>query len=190
MRWVRAPALVGLALCGLLLTGCSRGSGSAPASFPADINSAQPTWLTAGSMVPDSVLTGTANRPALTSEGDSVRVELPGGSVLATVVGPEVPGEGLPEVTATTTCTWTVTLTSATGTVPVAVADFTTMDSLGTVYRPRLLAGHPAPPSTVRPGRTVTFQLRAVMRTGEALMRWAPDGKDLVASWDFVVEND
>jgi hypothetical protein len=36
----------------------------------------------------------------------------------------------------------------------------------------------------------VTFELRAVMPTGEGLMRWAPDAQQIVASWDFVVEND
>jgi hypothetical protein len=29
-----------------------------------------------------------------------------------------------------------------------------------------------------------------VMRVGEGMMRWAPVNNDLVATWDFVVEND
>ena len=44
----------------------------------------------------DSVLTGTAQRPALANEGDAVRVKASGFSVLVTVTGPQVPGEGLP----------------------------------------------------------------------------------------------
>ena len=38
--------------------------------------------------------------------------------------------------------------------------------------------------------REVSFELRAVESVGEGLMRWAPDGRNIVARWDFVVEND
>jgi hypothetical protein len=36
----------------------------------------------------------------------------------------------------------------------------------------------------------VSFRLRVVEATGEGLMRWAPNGRNIVAKWDFVVEND
>jgi hypothetical protein len=36
----------------------------------------------------------------------------------------------------------------------------------------------------------IGFELRAAEATGEGLMRWAPDGTNIVAKWDFVVEND
>ena len=36
----------------------------------------------------------------------------------------------------------------------------------------------------------LSFELRAVEATGEGLMRWAPDGNNIVGNWDFVVEND
>ncbi len=157
----------------------------------------------------DRVLTGSAARPALTVEGDAVDVRLAGGTARATIVGPQVPGEGLPHQTTSTACTWTVTLTGVSGTVPVAASDFTSLDHFGSVYRPTVLAGSVVAgsvgagsvvgaagaaagdtlPSAVGPGQTVTFQLRAIMRVGEGLMRWAPGGAK-VASWDFQVETD
>ena len=167
----------------------------------------------------DRVLTGSAARPALTVEGDAVDVRLAGGTARATIVGPQVPGEGLPHQTTSTACTWTVTLTGVSGTVPVVASDFTSLDHFGSVYRPTVLAGSVLAgsvvagsvvagsvvagsvagaagaaagdtlPSAVGPGQTVTFQLRAIMRVGEGLMRWAPGGAK-VASWDFQVETD
>ena len=149
-----------------------------------------PSFLPTTSLQADSVLTGTASRPALTTEGDAVDVRLESASVLATVAGPEVPGEGLPYVTPATTCTWTVTLTGTAGSVPIAVADFTTLDHLGHVYETALVPGQPVPPTQLRSKQRVTFELRAVMPTGEGLMRWAPEHSRILASWDFEVEND
>ena len=135
------------------------------------------------------MLTGTAARPALTTEGDVVDVHLPGGSVHAAVTGPDVPGEGLPYQGPATTCTWTVTLTDATADLPIDIADFSSIDHLGTIYHPTTVPGQPPLPTAVKPGQHVTFELRAVMRTGEGLMRWSPNHATL-ASWDFEVEND
>jgi hypothetical protein len=139
----------------------------------------------------DGTLTGTIKRPALASEGEAVRVETAHWSVLMTVSGPVVPGEGLPFQASATTCTWTVTMSGATSPVPIAAADFTTIDHLGTVYRPHLVPGQRKPPQVLRPGQKVTFELRAVEVVGEGLMRWAPDEHHAIgASWDFEVEND
>ena len=69
-------------------------------------------------------------------------------------------------------------------------ADFTAIDHLGTVYRPPSCRASPSRRPALRPGQTATFELRAVMPTGEGLMRWAPGGPEIVASWDFEVEND
>jgi hypothetical protein len=132
----------------------------------------------------------------LTTEGDSVLVKTADASVEAVVSGPVVPGEGLPYQAPATTCTWTITLSHATATVPVRLADFTSLDHLGTVYRMAHVVGEPTLPTAVTPGQTVTFTLQAVMRTGEGIMRWAPNytatttAAQIVASWDFVVEND
>ena len=149
-----------------------------------------PSFLPKTSIQPDSVLTGTVARPALTSEGDAVRVVLPHGSVLATVSGPAVPGEGLPHQAESTTCTWTVVLRAATGTVPVRLADFSALDHLGGLSHPYVLAGTPAPPAILEPGHTATFKMRTVMRTGEGLVRWAPGSAHILSSWDFTVEID
>jgi hypothetical protein len=178
------PFLIGgvLAFALFALSGCSSG--------PKHTYGSTPAFLPSSAITPDSVLTGTAARPALTSEGDSVRVQQAQGSVLATVLGPEVPGEGLPHVTPTTTCTWTVTMRSATGRVPLRVADFTALDHLGGLSHPGLVPGTAVPPSILTAGQTVSFELRAVMRTGEGLIRWAPGSSHVLASWDFTVEND
>jgi hypothetical protein len=138
----------------------------------------------------DSVLTGTPQRPALANEGDAVRVKASGFSVLVTVTGPQVPGEGLPFQANADTCTWVVTLSGATGSVPISAADFTAIDDQNNVYKPAFVPGRPKPPTVLKPGQNISFELRAVEATGEGLMRWAPDGHDIVAKWDFVVEND
>lgn len=179
-RW--AAAVLGLAF---VLSGCA---GTARAG-PEPTYGSLPTFLPTASAQPDSVLTGTVDRPALTIQGDSVRIRMVGGSVLATVTGPEVPGQGLPYQGPTTTCTWTVTLTAASGRIPLSVGDFSSTDHFGAVYHPTVVVGSRPPPPALDPGQSVSFQLRAVMRTGEGLMRWAPR-KQLLASWDFVVEND
>jgi hypothetical protein len=178
------PAALG-ALVALLVT-----VGSACGTPASDKYGSLPKFLPTSSLRPDGVLTGTTARPALTSEGDEVRAEFPGASVLVQVTGPEVPGEGLPYQARATTCTWTVTLGHATRPVRILLRDFTTIDNLGTVYHPTFVAGTRRPPATLSPGHRVTFELRTVMLTGEGLMRWAPTGGRILAEWDFEVEND
>lgn len=177
-------------VCALGVSACS-GSGSSSGADPAADASygGLPSFLPSAAIHPDSVLDGSAAKPALTTEGDAVRVRLSDASLLATLSGPEVPGEGLPYEPASTTCTWKVTLTAATAAVPIRASDFTATDHLGKVYRPVLVPGQPVPPGRLAPGRSVTFELRALMTTGEGLMRWAPQGR-IVASWDFEVEDD
>lgn len=149
-----------------------------------------PGFLPKQSFDDDSVLTGSVARPALTTEGDGVRVGSGADAVLVTVTGPEVPGEGLPYQTSATTCTWTITIKAGSKAVPISTKDFSTSDHLGAVYTLQLVAGQPVPPSTVAPDTSVTFELRTVMVVGEGLLRWAPDGTHPVALWDFEVEND
>jgi hypothetical protein len=151
---------------------------------------ALPSFLPTSSLQPDSALTGSAARPALTSEGDAVQARLPHGSALITVSGPVVPGEGLPYQATATTATWTVTVAHATGRVPISTKAFSTIDSLGKTYHPAFVPGQPRPPAVLRPGRRTSFELRVVMPVGQGAMRWAPAANDLLATWDFVVEND
>jgi hypothetical protein len=181
----RRLRLLPLISAGFLLAGC--GSASHSAAEPS--YGTLPSFLPTSAVVADSELTGTAANPAVTSQGDSVHVQLADASLHATVTGPVVPGEGLPVVQEATTCTWTVTLTGASRSVPIRATDFTAIDHLGKIYRPYLVPGQPKPPAALAPGARVTFELRAVMAAGEGLMRWAPAGK-ILASWDFEVEND
>jgi hypothetical protein len=185
-----AVGAVGLPVALALVAGCSSASSASARSRAADSYGSLPSFLPSTTIQPDSVLTGTVAHPALTTQGDSVLVQLAGGSLTASVAGPEVPGEGLPYQTPATTCTWTVTLSAATTKVPIDVADFTSIDHLGAVYHATLVPGQPAPPAQLQTGQSTTFKLRAVMPTGEGLMRWAPGGQQIVASWDFEVEND
>jgi len=120
------------------------------------------------------VLTGTAQRPALTSQGDGVQVKTAQWSVLVTVAGPEVPGEGLPYQAAATTCTWVVTMSAATAPVPISVADFTSIDVNNHVYRPALVPGQPKPPAVLRPGHC--NGLAQGRPGGGRVIRGAPDG--------------
>jgi hypothetical protein len=138
----------------------------------------------------DSTLVGTMARPALTTEGLAVEVETAGFHALITVSGPVVPGEGLPVQQRYTTCTWTVTMSHATGDVPVSLADFHAVDHLGTVYLPALVPGEHAPPAVLRPGRTLSFRIRVFELIGDGVMQWAPDHRHVVANWDYSVEND
>jgi hypothetical protein len=179
------------------VAGCASGSGQhaaghASASPSSGLLGSYPSFLPRNTLNyrSDTVLVGTAARPALTNQGDGVEVKTAHWSVLITVTGPQVPGEGLPYQAPVTTCTWVVTMSRATGAVPISLADFSSIDALDNVYLPAFVAGQPLPPSALRPGMKVSFELRAAMPTGEGLMRWAPDGHNIVAKWDFIVEND
>jgi hypothetical protein len=185
-------AVTAVAGCGSSGSGSGSGTHKPAAAGGATPLGSYPSFLPKSTLhqPTDSVLTGTAQRPALANEGDAVRVKTPGFSVLATVTGPQVPGEGLPFQASADTCTWVVTLSGATGSVPISAADFTAIDDQNNVYKPALVPGRPKPPTVLKPGQKVSFELRAVEATGEGLMRWAPDGHHIVAKWDFVVEND
>ena len=130
--------------------------------------------------------------PALASQGDTVRVSVGSGTVLANVTGPEVPNEGLPYYQSPDSpAQWTVTLSNATGKVPLAVSQFTSSDDEGKIYHPVLVPGQRALPSVVPAGQTLTFKISTVMRTGEGLLRWDPvAGPKFPVAWDFVVEDD
>ncbi len=187
----RRPRAAALAIALAALAGCGSAAASSSTNN-ADHFGGYPTYLPSGTLNyhSDTVLTGTVQRPALTSQGEGVEVKTPAWSVLVTVTGPQVPGEGLPYQAPATTCTWVVTMSGATGIVPISASDFSSIDEDANVYRPHLVACQRQPPAVLRPGQKVSFELRAVQATGEGLMRWAPDGRNIVAKWDFVVEND
>jgi hypothetical protein len=191
-RGERLAALAVAMVALVTLAGCGSSAAGQPVRASSTHFGGYPTWLPSSTLNyhSDTVLTGTVQRPALTNEGDAVEVKTPQWSVLVTVTGPEVPGEGLPYQAPADTCTWIVTMSGATGPAPISAADFTSIDDLGHVYRPYFVPGQPRPPAVLRPGQKVSFELRVVEATGEGLMRWAPDGRNIAAKWDFVVEND
>jgi hypothetical protein len=165
--------------CGLVLAACGTAT-----SFP--------SFLPKKTLAPavDQTLKGTMAKPALQVEGLPVDVVTNAFHVRVTVSGPIVPGEGLPFQSSATTCTWTVTMKDASADVPVSVADFHSVDHLGSVFVTGLVPGEHPPPNLLHPGQTLTFQLRAYELVGEGLMQWAPDHKHIVADWDYTVEND
>jgi hypothetical protein len=138
----------------------------------------------------DAMLVGTQARPALQVEGLPVEVKMKGFDVRVTVSGPVVPGEGLPTQQGATTCTWTITMKDASSNVPVALADFHSVDHLGSVFLMGLVPGEHAPPSILHPGQTLSFKVRAYELVGEGMMQWAPDHHHVVGMWDYTVEND
>jgi hypothetical protein len=172
--------LFALVLFALVLAGCGGGG------------SAYPSFLPKSTLNPDvdAALVGTEVRPALQIEGLPVEVKTSAFDVRVTVSGPIVPGEGLPDQPAATTCTWTVTMKDATADVPVSVADFHSVDHLGSVFLMGLVPGEHPPPAVLHPGQTLTFKLRAYELVGEGMMQWAPDHRHVVAYWDYTVEND
>jgi hypothetical protein len=177
---LRLGRLLGVLLMGgLVLAGCGSHSG-------------YPAFLPKKTLDPhvDETLVGTMAKPALTVEGLAVKVETTHFNVLITVSGPIVPGEGLPEQPAATTSTWTVTMSHATGDVPISIADFHSVDHLGSVFLMGLVPGEHTPPPVLHPDERVTFQLRAYELVGEGMMQWAPDHRHPVADWDYTVEND
>jgi hypothetical protein len=210
-RALRFPAVAASAALafGLALTGCaaaheSSAPGQEPSATGSESGSAKgaggsassssygsmPSYLPKDSLTTDAVLDASAQHPVLTTEGDAVRFGTGHTAVIATVSGPEVPGEGLPYQAPSTTCTWTVTLTAGDKALPINVADFSSLDHLGGTYSMSPVPGQLAPPAEVAAHSTATFELRAVMVVGEGIMRWAPGGHGTVASWDFEVEND
>jgi hypothetical protein len=176
-----------IAACGAFGVGIAVAGGS---RSPSPRYGGLPSFLPRSSLHPDSTLTGTTGRPALTSEGDSVRVQSDHRSVVATVAGPVVPGEGLPYQPSATTATWTVTLTGASAPVPIRLSTFSAVDSQGQVYRLAFVPGQPRPPAQLDSGQTARFEVRAVTAVGEGTIRWAPYRNDVLAIWDYTVEND
>jgi hypothetical protein len=150
-----------------------------------------PSWLPKPTAAVGRVVEASPGHPRLAVEGDKVLVQLAGGKVLATAVGPAVPEEGQFPVPPTSPCTFTVTLVATSGAVPVRGAAFTILDELGRLHHPQVSAqGGGPPPADVTPGRTVTLAVKDVLPTGSGQLRWAPGQAGPIVSWDFDVEID
>ncbi len=150
-----------------------------------------PSWLPKAKVQVGRVVTASAAHPWLAIQGDTVDVDLAGGRVAATAVGPVVPEEGEFPVPKTSPCSFTVTFTAASGVVPLSAKSFTFLDELGHLHQPKVTAkGGGALPARVLPGRTVSLIVSGVLPTGGGRLRWAPTGTKPVVSWDFDVEID
>ncbi len=172
--------------------GSESGASSYGSALPGKTTASYPSFLPKKTLDPDvdRALVGTEAKPALQVEGLPVEVKTKAFDVHVTVSGPVVPGEGLPQQPAATTCTWTVTMKDASADVPVSVADFHSVDHLGSVFVMGLVPGERPPPAVLHPGQTLTFKLRSYELVGEGVMQWAPDHRHVVANWDYTVEND
>ena len=138
---------------------------------------------------PDHV--GTTAHPGLTVEGGYVQVKTPTFSALAVVNGPWCPARVCPSFRASPPVPGRSPFQPRQGTVPISVADFDSIDHprRSTSPDPGARTADPLPTS-LHTGQSLSFKIRAVMPTGEGLMRWAPDGNNIVAKWDYQVEND
>src|ERR1700683_1626312 len=197
--WGRARTPGPSLLCIVVLSGaCVLASGGGgggpryPSALPGQKTAQYPSFLPKKTLDPtvDATLVGTEARPALQTEGLAVEAKTKAFHVKVTVRGPVGPGEGLPDQPAATTCTWTVTMKDASADVPVSIADFHSVDHVGSVFLMGLVPGEHAPPSVLHPDQTLTFQLRSYELVGEGMMQWAPDHKHVIGYWDYTVEND
>ena len=150
-----------------------------------------PSWLPKAKIPVGRIVNASAVHPWLAIQGDAVSVHLARARVLVTAVGSAVPNEGQFPVPKTTPCTFTVTLTAASGPIPLNPRAFTIVDQLGRLHHPQVsTTGGGPPPISVLPGQTVSLTVNEILPTGDGRLRWAPDEEAPIVSWDFNVEVD
>ncbi len=159
--------------------------------FPSSSAGGLPSWLPKSTLPVNRVVAASAAHPQLAVEGDAVEVDLSGGEVRATAVGPNVPEEGEQPVPATSPCTFVVTFTAAEGVVPLAASEFSILDEQSHLHHPHITtASGGTVPKSVSPGRTLSLLVSDVLPTGNGQIRWAPQGSTPIVAWDFDVEID
>jgi hypothetical protein len=193
-RGLSAALMFGTIL--ILLTGLASCSShpesqaaSSPTSEPPLGFRSQPSFLPSTGAAVDRVVTASPTQPQLAVQGVAVQVHSPTGHVLATVTGPHVPPFVAPPPD-TVAATFDVSMAEPGGDIPIRLSDFTITDQLGRSLHPSLLEHEAAPPSALTPGRTTTFQITAVLPTGEGRIYWSPAPGRPIVGWDFIVEND
>jgi hypothetical protein len=189
----RVLALAALVLAGALLavlTGAVAGGHGSTTRTPLRYGGL-PSWLPKPKVPVNRTLHASAAHRALAIQGETVAVKLAGGSVMASAAGPSVPETGRFPVPETTPCTFVLTFSSASGTVPLRPAAFTFVDERGDVHHPRVttLAGGPVP-REVTAGAPLSLKVRDVLPTGDGGLLWAPEGGRPLVAWDFTVEID
>jgi len=197
--------LGGFALAGVILGGYALArwwghtaapvsAASASAAPPASSNATYgtlPSWLPRATVPVGRVVQASATHPWIGIEGDTVSVDLAGHRVNATLVGPQVPKEGQFPLPKTTPCTFFLTLTNATGQIPISAADLAIFDEQGHRYTPRVrsLTGAAAP-THLGPGQSVTVRLDTILPTGAGEVVWTTNGTAPLVSYEFVTEID
>jgi hypothetical protein len=168
--------------------GSTRHLRAAPAS---DRYGSLPSWLPKAPPPVNRPIPASPRHPVLVIQGDSVAVRLAHGRAVVTAVGPRVPDEGRGPVATISPCTFVVTLTAGSGSVPIAARAFTLVDDQHRIHHPRVRAVNGGSlPSTLPPHTTLSLSLHAVLPAGDGGLEWAPDGGRPVAAWDFVAETD
>ncbi len=127
----------------------------------------------------------------LAIQGNGLSISLAGARLLVTAVGPVVPEIGHAPVPATSPVTFTVTFTHVSAPVSLRRSAWVLVDENHEIHHPNVTAldGGP-PPTLLRAGETVSITLHSVLPTGDGGLEWRPDGRRVVAGWDFNVEID
>jgi len=164
---------------------------AAPSASSSATYGTLPSWLPKATVPVGRVVQASATHPWICIEGDTVVVHLAGHRVDATLVGPQVPKEGQFPLPRTTPCTFFLTLTNATGQIPITAAHLAIFDERGHRYTPRIrsLTGAAAP-SHVGPGQSVTVRLDTILPTGAGEVVWTTNGTAPLVSYEFVTEID
>jgi hypothetical protein len=150
-----------------------------------------PSWLPKSTFNPNEVLQASLRKPVLAIQGNTVSVNLAGGHVLAKLVGPTVPEDGKFPVPPTSPATFVLTLSHASGVVPLSAGAFALVDERGTVRYPTItVVGGGSLPTRLAPGSTLSLRMHDVIPTGDGGLLWKPEGRHAIVSWDFNVEID
>jgi hypothetical protein len=150
-----------------------------------------PSWLPSAKPPAQRALPASYAHPKLTLQGEALAVSLPGAHLLATAVGPKVPEIGKTPVPATSPVTFVVTFSHVTAPVDLRAGSFVLVDEQHRIHHPRMTALHGgAAPTQLRPGPAVSIELHSVLPTGDGGLEWRPDGRRVIAGWDFNVEID
>jgi hypothetical protein len=151
---------------------------------PADLRSRQKAPA-------NQTLSASAAHPAEAIQGNAVKLQLRGGTALATAVGPDVPDRIQGSADLRTPGTWDLTFDDVHGTIPLSRSMFSITDEQGMLLSPQVtVAGGGPLPKAVPVGRPFTLQLKTIVSVGDGKLRYAPTGRAWLAEWDFDVETD
>jgi hypothetical protein len=150
-----------------------------------------PSWLPHSITPVGRVVQASAAHPWIGIGGDTIVVHIAGQSVDASMVGPQVPRQGVFPMPKTSPCTFIVSLTHASGSIPLNPSDFLIVDQRGRLHRTVVHAADGrAPMRSVSRGHTTTIRLDTVLPTGPGEVVWTTNGRTPIVSFEFVTEID